>query len=81
MRRIDTIFDLKAILVSARKAKGWTQTQLAKELGVTQGVVAKFESDSTDLSFKTIKKLFQALDLDIYVGQKDSNAPEDYIGI
>lgn len=40
-----------------RRAKGWTQAELAKRLGVTQAQVAKWESDKANPSRKTLLKL------------------------
>jgi DNA-binding XRE family transcriptional regulator len=40
-----------------RKLKGWTQTDLAKRMGVTQAQVAKWESNRANPSRKTLVKL------------------------
>ena len=40
-----------------RNAKGWTQAELAKAVGVTQAQVAKWESDKANPSRKTLVKL------------------------
>lgn len=44
-----------------RKAKGWTQAELAKMVGVTQAQVAKWESDKANPSRKTLLKLASVL--------------------
>ena len=43
-----------------RKAKGWTQGDLARIVGVTQAQVAKWESDKANPSRKTLLKLASA---------------------
>lgn len=43
-----------------RKAKGWTQAELAKAVGVTQAQVAKWESNEANPSRKTLLKLASA---------------------
>ena len=43
-----------------RKAKGWTQTELARTVEVTQAQVAKWESDKANPSRKTLLKLASA---------------------
>jgi len=40
-----------------RKLKGWTQTDLAKRIGVTQAQVAKWEGNKANPSRKTLVKL------------------------
>ena len=45
----------------ARKAKGMTQEQLAKLLGVTQGAVAQWENGLTHPSFLMLPKVASAL--------------------
>ena len=43
-----------------RKAKGWTQAELARAVGVTQAQVAKWESDAANPSKQTLLKLASA---------------------
>lgn len=45
----------------ARKAKGLSQDQLAKMIGVTQGAVAQWENGLTHPSFEVLPKLSAAL--------------------
>lgn len=45
----------------ARKAKGMTQEQLAKLLGITQGAVAQWENGLTHPSFQMLPKVASAL--------------------
>lgn len=45
----------------ARKAKGLTQEQLAKLLGITQGAVAQWENGMTHPSFQMLPKVASAL--------------------
>ena len=45
----------------ARKAKGLSQDQLAKMIGVTQGAVAQWENGLTHPSFEVLPKLAAAL--------------------
>lgn len=53
------------IIVEARKKKGWTQTDLAKKLGVKQPLVARWEKDhDIKLSDNTIVKLAKVLDIE-----------------
>lgn len=53
------------IIVEARKKKGWTQTDLAKRIGVKQPLVARWEKDQgIKLSDNTIAKLAKVLDIE-----------------
>lgn len=49
----------------ARKAKGLTQEQLAKLLGITQGAVAQWENGMTHPSFQMLPKVASALDVTV----------------
>lgn len=50
-------------IIGGRIAKGWSQADLARALGVTRPVVSRLESGTTDPRWSTIVKVFQALDL------------------
>jgi putative transcriptional regulator len=51
-------FDVKA----KRKAKGWTQAQLAEALGTTQAVVSRWESGDAKPNPESLEKLRKVLD-------------------
>lgn len=48
-------------ITECRKAKGLTQEQLAKMLGVTQGAVAQWENGLTHPAFNMLPRLAAAL--------------------
>lgn len=50
---------------NAREAKGMTQEQLAKLLGVTQGAVAQWENGLTHPTFDKLVTLAEALSLTV----------------
>lgn len=56
------MIDLKKI----RKEKGYTQQQLADEVGVVRTVIANIELGNAKPSIKTAKKLGQILGFDWY---------------
>ena len=45
-----------------RKALDITQTELAKESGVSQSTIAKIEKDRISASYETVVKLFETLE-------------------
>ena len=56
--------DAHSPVAEARKAKGWTQTQLAKAIGVSQGLVSTYENGA-HIPTETLKRIADALDVDI----------------
>lgn len=51
-------------LKQIRKEKGFSQQELAKGLGVTQGTIQKIESGKNDLTLKMMKKLSEFLNIE-----------------
>lgn len=66
------IHELGARIRLARKAQGWTQTQLADAAGVSRPSVARIETGD-DVSTATLAKVAGALRLEFYV----SHLPEE----
>ena len=51
---------MRVLLCDARKAKGWTQTQLAAAAGLTQGTISGIEGGE-NCSLPTLARLARAL--------------------
>lgn len=47
-----------------RKARGWTQEQLAQMVGTSKGYISQIESGARDPSAETLRSLAAAFDLD-----------------
>jgi ribosome-binding protein aMBF1 (putative translation factor) len=60
-------FELGATVRGLREAKGWSQTQLAREAGMTQSAVARFEAGGTIPTLPVLQRLARALDADLVV--------------
>jgi len=60
-------FELGATVRGLREAKGWSQTQLARESGMTQSAVARFEAGGTTPTLPALQRLARALDADLVV--------------
>ncbi|MGH3322637.1 MAG: helix-turn-helix domain-containing protein [Streptosporangiaceae bacterium] len=50
-----------------REERGWSQTRLADEAGMTQSAVARFEAGGTVPSLLVLERLAHALDADLVV--------------
>lgn len=50
-----------AAIVAAREARDWNQTDLAKEVGVSQVTISKYESGERRPTPATLRKLAEAL--------------------
>ena len=57
----------------ARKAKGWTQKELAQKAGLSQQTISFVESGYINISFLTLKKIIDALDLKIFIVEKEKS--------
>jgi len=56
----DNMFEIKEVK-DLRKKFGLTQTQLAKQAGVSQSLIAKIEAGKIDPTYSNAKKLFDTL--------------------
>lgn len=53
------------VIRTARKARGYTQEQLARLMGVSQGAITQWENGTTHPSFALIPKLASVLGISI----------------
>jgi ribosome-binding protein aMBF1 (putative translation factor) len=60
-------FELGATVRGLREAKAWSQTQLAREAGMTQSAVARFEAGGTIPTLPVLQRLARALDANLVV--------------
>jgi ribosome-binding protein aMBF1 (putative translation factor) len=60
-------FELGAAVRGLREAKAWSQTQLAREAGMTQSAVARFEAGGTIPTLPVLQRLARALDANLVV--------------
>ncbi|MBU2979860.1 helix-turn-helix domain-containing protein [Alteromonas sp. C1M14] len=65
--KINTPKDLSAIIKDSRKAKGWTQADLAKRIGVYQRDISNCETKTEKVSVDMLIKLCASLDLALKV--------------
>ena len=53
-----------SLIAQARLAKGWTQTQLAEAMGISQQQVQKWESGQRKPKMKALMKIADVLNVD-----------------
>lgn len=61
-------FEFIGAVVAARKARGWTQTDLANACGTSQPAIARLESGDQDPKLDTMVKVCSALGVPLTVG-------------
>jgi transcriptional regulator with XRE-family HTH domain len=62
-KQLDNLTDFGARLALLRKAAGYTQMELAKEIGVSQRVIAYYEGETQHPPANLLPKLAQALNI------------------
>ncbi len=61
----------------ARKAKKWTQSELAENLGLSVNTIARLETNNATMSLKTAIKLANILEIDINYLVSDFNSDSE----
>lgn len=61
----DYLARIGCLIRDARKHRGWTQTQLADELGTSQSAVNRIEKGGQNLSLEMLARIGEALDSEI----------------
>lgn len=60
-----------------RQRNGWTQSELAKKVGLKQATISHFENAPDSTSLATLFKLLQSLELSLEVQDKEeASAPQ-----
>ena len=53
-----------------RQKNGWTQSELAKKVGIKQATISNFENNPNKTTLSTFFKLAQAMDLTLSIQEK-----------
>ncbi len=66
-------------IAEARIAKGWTQTDLAKQIGTTQQQIARYESGENDVKSSVLVKMSKAMGVTIsyLLGMENTALPNN----
>ncbi|MDQ3001820.1 MAG: helix-turn-helix transcriptional regulator [Fibrobacterota bacterium] len=59
----EAVAAVREYIVSLRKKKGMTQTEMGKKMGVSQRVVSYYENEATDISLEALTAIAQALEV------------------
>ena len=73
---------LADLMLLIRQKNNWTQTDLAKKVGIKQATISNFENNPDKTTLSTFFKLLQSMNLALRVEDntqiKDSNNDEDW---
>ena len=79
---VKTIVELARIYAKIERSRlemGMTQQDFAEYMGVTQGIVSKWESREYNFTIKTLNEICQKIDLELSVSLKKTCEKSDYI--
>ncbi|WP_424528533.1 helix-turn-helix domain-containing protein [Sphaerisporangium viridialbum] len=60
-------YELGKAVRGMREARGWSQSDLAREAGMTQSAIARFEAGGTIPTLPVLERLAHALDANVEV--------------
>ncbi|UGA55418.1 type II toxin-antitoxin system antitoxin HipB [Vibrio sp. VB16] len=61
---------LADMMLLIRQKNGWTQSELAKKVGIKQATISNFENNPNKTTLSTFFKLIQAMDLTLSIQEK-----------
>lgn len=68
---------LADIMLLIRQMNGWTQSELAKKVGIKQATISNFENTPNKTTLSTFFKIVQAMDLTLSIQEKSQAASLD----
>jgi DNA-binding XRE family transcriptional regulator len=66
--RLRPRYDFIAAVVKARAERGWSQADLARELGLPRSAISRLEAGDTDPRLSTVVAVCSALGLPLRIG-------------
>ncbi|WP_017222050.1 helix-turn-helix domain-containing protein [Moritella dasanensis] len=73
--KITSAKQLANTLQDTRKTKSLSQTDVAKQVGIRQDTVSKFELNPDSTKLDTLFKMLAALNLELHVAPRGENLP------
>ncbi|GAB1052205.1 MAG: type II toxin-antitoxin system antitoxin HipB [Shewanella algae] len=61
---------LADMMLLIRQKNGWTQSELAKKVGIKQATISNFENNPNKTTLSTFFKLVQAMELTLSIQEK-----------
>lgn len=61
------------LMLLIRQKNSWTQSELAKKVGLKQSTISNFENNPDKITLSTFFKMLQALDLNLEINEKHSS--------
>lgn len=62
---------LANLMLLTRQKNKWTQSELAKKVGIKQATISNFENNPDKSTLSTMFKILQALELSLSIEEKD----------
>lgn len=78
IKTASVISDISFAILKERIKKNMSQSEFAKFMGVSQGMVSKWESGDYNFTIKSISEIFDKLDLDFDFNIKYDNTEINY---
>jgi transcriptional regulator with XRE-family HTH domain len=69
LEELDFIFKFADAILEARLGKGWTQSELAREVGTKQANISRIESGIANPTTQIINRLIKVLNIDVSFGK------------
>lgn len=63
---------LANLMLLTRQKNNWTQTELAKRVGIKQATISNFENNPDNTKLSTFFKLLQAMNLTLTIEDKNT---------
>lgn len=79
---VKTIIELAKISAQIERCRvdmGFTQQEFAKYMGVSQGMVSKWESRDYNFTIKSLNEICEKIDLELFVSMEKRCAKTDYV--
>lgn len=77
---IRTSGQLGPVIKHLRKAKGWSQAELGKKIGLSQERISKIEGKPESCSINQLLTILMALNAELHIEQRDSLSASATIG-
>lgn len=78
IKRLVPFEKIARMVISRRSERGWTQKELADQMGTSHSVISRIESGQHQTSVETLKRLALAFETHLVVGFQDEPETEEF---